>query len=146
MKMSTKGRYALRVMMELASHHGRGPLLVGTIAKNQGISANYIHVLVTGLRSAGLVRSVRGPSGGYELARRPGAITALDVITAVEGPGVVVECVTDASACPRANGCVAREVWCEVAAAVDGVLAGLTLEQLASRQRSKQEEPASYEI
>lgn len=142
--MSTKGRYGLRVMMELARHHAKGPLPVEAIARNQGISGKYIHVLTAGLRSAGLVRAVRGPSGGYELARDPRAITALDVVWAMEGPNAPAECVVDASACARSGHCAARDVWCDVAAAVDGVLAGVTIEQLAARQNSKREGPLNY--
>ncbi|MEW6267476.1 MAG: Rrf2 family transcriptional regulator [Thermodesulfobacteriota bacterium] len=146
MKMSTKGRYGLRVMMELANHYGHGPMLVEAIAKNQGISSNYIHLLVTGLKSAGLVRTWRGPSGGYELTKKPSAITALDVVSVLEGRSAPVECVSDASACPRAGRCAARDVWCEVATAMEGVLSKLTLEQLAARQLAKQEEPMTYDI
>ncbi len=144
MKMSTKGRYGLRVMMELAGHYGCGPMPVDTIARNQGISGKYIHILVMGLRSAGLVRTVRGPNGGYELTRAPHAITALDVVTALEGKSAPVECVVDTASCPRTNGCAARDVWCDVAAAIDDVLAALTLEELASRQRYRTEEQPSY--
>jgi Rrf2 family protein len=124
-------------MMELASNYGRGPMPVENISKSQGISGKYIHVLAAGLRSAGLVRAVRGPSGGYELDRRPSDITALDVVAALEGKRVPSDCVTRASSCPRARFCAARDVWCEIASAIDGVLSGLTLEALASRQRAK---------
>lgn len=143
MKISTRGRYGLRVMMELAGNYGRGPLLAGAIAESQGISGKYIHTLATGLRSAGLVRAVRGPGGGYELARRPSAITALDVVSALEGRTAPVSCVADASKCPRARRCAARDVWCDVARAVDRILSGLTIEQLAALQRAKQERPNS---
>jgi Rrf2 family transcriptional regulator, cysteine metabolism repressor len=144
MKMSTKGRYGLRVMIELAANHGHGPMLAETIAKNQAISSKYIHVLVGGLRAAGLVRTVRGPSGGYELAKRPSSVTALDVITAMEGRSAPVDCILDASSCARAPGCAARDVWCEVASAVDRVLSGLTLDRLAARQRSRQDDPPDF--
>ena len=137
MRMSTKGRYGLRVMMELADRYGQGPVSVDAIARSQEISGNYIHLLVMGLRSAGLVRTVRGPSGGYELTRRPSSITALDVVSALEGRISPVDCVADADFCRRGARCVARDVWCEVAAAVDRVLSGLTLEQLASRQQER---------
>jgi Rrf2 family cysteine metabolism transcriptional repressor len=144
--MSTKGRYGLRVMMELAGNFGNGPMLVDVIAKNQGISSKYIHLLAASLRSAGLVRAVRGPNGGYELAKSPSSITALDVVSALEGPSAPVECVVDMSSCQRADRCAARDVWCDVASAVDGVLSGLTLAELSARQRSRQEEALSYSI
>jgi Rrf2 family transcriptional regulator, cysteine metabolism repressor len=146
MKMSTKGRYGLRVMVELAFHYGRGPLLVETIARNQGISGKYIHVLVTSLRAAGLVRAVRGPNGGYELTRNPSRVTALEVVSALEGKNAPAECVSDASVCSRADQCAARDVWCEVASAIDGVLSGFTLEQLSLKQSTKHQEAATYHI
>jgi Rrf2 family transcriptional regulator, cysteine metabolism repressor len=146
MKISTRGRYGLRVMMELAGHYGQGPLAVDSIAASQGISGKYIHVLVTGLRSSGLVRTVRGPSGGYELTRKPSAITALDVVSALEGSSAQVDCVVHATSCPRAGRCAARDVWCEVASAVDGVLSGYTLDQLCANQQAKDVEPSSYSI
>jgi Rrf2 family protein len=145
-KISTKGRYGLRVMMELASHFGHGPLLVADIAKNQSISGKYIHVLVANLKSAGLVHAVRGPSGGYELTRHPSRITALEIISALEGKSAPVECVIDPSSCDRANLCAARDLWCGVASAVDSVLRNLTLEQLATNQRTKQTESQTYSI
>lgn len=137
MRMSTKGRYGLRVMVELAGHYGRGPLAVDTIAGSQEISGKYIHVLVTNLRSAGLVRTVRGPSGGYELTKSPSSITALEVVSALEGASSPVECVSSAAHCQRAEICAARDVWCDVAAAIDRVLSDLTLEQLLERQHAK---------
>jgi Rrf2 family transcriptional regulator, cysteine metabolism repressor len=146
MKISTKGRYGLRVMVELADHFGDGPMAVEEIARNQDISGKYIHVLVTGLRSAGLVRTVRGPNGGYELAKKPSTITAHDVVAALEGRSAPVECVVDASSCPRAEGCAARDLWCEIASAVDGVLSAVTLDHLLAKQRAKQKQPLNYSI
>jgi len=146
MKMSTRGRYGLRVMMELALHHGKGPVPVETIANNQEISGKYIHNLMSSLHSAGLARTVRGPKGGYELARPPSEITALDAVEALEGKNVLMECVADASSCRRAGRCAARDIWCEVASSIDGVLRKITLAELANRQRSKQKEAATYSI
>lgn len=145
MKMSTKGRYGLRVMVELASRHGEGPVMVERIAASQELSASYAHILLGGLKSAGLVRSVRGPSGGYELSRPPERITALDVVAAVENDAPV-ECVARASSCKRAPTCAARDVWCEVAAAIERVLSGVTLEELALRQRAKEQPAPMFHI
>ncbi len=132
MKMSTKGRYGLRLMVSLAMHYGDGPVRVDTVAAEQGISANYIHVLMGGLKAAGLVRAIRGPNGGYELTRKPAEITALDVVTVLEGDTMPVECVVQPGLCPRAATCPTREVWCQVTASVNGILQGLTLEALAA--------------
>jgi Rrf2 family protein len=146
MKLSTKGRYGLRVMMELAHHFGQGPLPVESIARNQDISGKYIHLLAMSLRSAGLVRAVRGPSGGYELTKSPSTITTLEIVAALEGKSDFVACVHDASFCSRAENCAARDLWCDVAASVDQVLAGTTLAELLTKQRAKREAPKSEGI
>jgi len=146
MKVSSRGRYGLRVMIELASQFGSGPVLVDEIAKKQEISGKYIHVIVSGLKSAGLVRSVRGPNGGYELTRSPSRITAFDVISALEGKSAPAHCVLDASSCPRSGSCASRDVWCQVASVVDVVLSTLSLEQIVKRQCAKDENLITYHI
>lgn len=146
MNISTKGRYGLRVMIELASHYGKGPVMVDYIAQKQDISKKYIHQLIIQLKSAGLVRSVRGPKGGYELARDPESISALDVVEAMEGKTAPVECVADSSVCNRSADCVTRPLWCEIAAAIDGVLEKVTIGQLASKQPSEQTKTDNYQI
>jgi len=145
-KVTTKGRYGLRVMMELAEKYGKGPILAETIATDQGISSNYIHVIVNNLKSKGFVRTSRGPSGGYELMRDPSTITALDVVTALEGPTFPVECVVNTTTCGRSGCCATRDLWCEVAAAVDSVLGSCTLKELSAKQSEKQRSHGSYEI
>jgi len=137
MKMSTKGRYGLRLMVSLAEHYGDGPVRVDTVAAEQGISANYIHVLMGGLKAAGLIGSTRGPNGGYRLRRKPSEITAFDVVSVLEGETAPVECVAEPSNCTRAAACPTRDVWCQIAAAVDGVLKGLSLETLAETRRGR---------
>lgn len=134
MKLSTKGRYGLRVMLELARHYGEGPVSVDVIAEKEDISGKYIHVLVMGLKSAGLIRALRGPKGGYELAKDPGDITALDVVTALEGRNTLVDCVNDKEFCSRSDNCVTRELWCDIAAAVEDTLAGFSLRDLAKKE------------
>ncbi len=146
MKMSTRGRYGLRVMLELALRYGRGPVLAEAIAVSQGISGKYIHLLVPSLRAAGLVRASRGPNGGYELARAPSRITVLEAVEALEGKNAPAPCVNDASFCPKSSRCAARDVWRAVAAATDGVLSGITLEALAGKQSAAPEGPATYHI
>ncbi|PKN46422.1 MAG: Rrf2 family transcriptional regulator [Deltaproteobacteria bacterium HGW-Deltaproteobacteria-17] len=146
MRVSTKGRYGLRIMLELALRHGQGPVLVDLIERSQGISGKYIHQLMPGLRHAGLVRTVRGPHGGYELARSPDEITVLEIITLLEGPPVPVDCVTRPDVCGRTGDCVTHELWSEVAAAIEGVLSRTTLGTLCRRQRERGQEPLSFSI
>jgi Rrf2 family protein len=146
MKVSTKGRYGLRVMMELASCFGQGPVQAGTIADKQDISGNYIHILLGGLKAAQLVRAVRGASGGYELTRDPRKITVLDVVQALEGHGWPVACVDHGEGCPRSKTCAARDVWGELADAMEKVLSGISLEQLVKRQRAKSDKEMMFHI
>jgi len=146
MKISTKGRYGLRIMLELALRNGQGPVLVDVIERAQGISGKYIHQLMLGLKHAGLVRTVRGPRGGYELAKPPGEVTILSIITVLEGPPVPVECVAQPSSCERTGACVARDLWREVSAAIEGVLSQTTLETLCRRERERAQEPLSFSI
>jgi len=130
-------------MMDLAESYGVGPVFVEALAQRQAISGKYLHVIMGGLRSAGLIRAARGRNGGYALAKPPTAITALDVVAALEGRSAPVDCVGDATACPRAGQCTAHDLWCDVAAAIDGVLGGVTLADLASKQRAKRAAPMS---
>jgi Rrf2 family transcriptional regulator, cysteine metabolism repressor len=145
MRMSTKGRYGLRIMVELATRYGQGPVLVESIAASQGLSANYIHLLATGLKTSGLLRSVRGPAGGYELARDPGEINAQQVVSAIEGDAVV-ECVDTPGQCERAGCCATRDVWLEVKKAIEVTLARHTLRDLAEAQHVKDGQASMFHI
>jgi Rrf2 family cysteine metabolism transcriptional repressor len=126
MRVSTKGRYGLRVMMELAMRQGGGPAMVADLARAQALPAKYLHVLLGSLRAAGLVRALRGPNGGYELARDPRTIPALEVVEALEGRIQLAP--------PDEEGATA-ELWESCAGALSGALRGITLAALADRQR-----------
>ena len=146
MKITTKGRYGLRIMLELALREGEGPVLVETVAKNQNISGKYIHVLVTALKNAGLLRAVRGPNGGLELARNAKEIDALEIVETLEGKIAWMECMDEACACPKGESCAARDLWTEVVSAVKTVLSGRTLADLAEAQRAKEAQPMMFYI
>ena len=130
MRISTRGRYGLRAMLELARGFGEAPILMSTLAERQGLSRKYLHALLTVLKSNGLVHSVRGPGGGFILTRSPGNITLSDVLGAVEGPLSLVDCVADRKVCDRVDWCVARRVWQELSGAIENVLDGVTLQDL----------------
>jgi Rrf2 family protein len=146
MKVSTKGRYGLRIMVELAAHHGSGPLQVTAIAQSQRLPAKYIHVLVGGLKAAGLITAVRGPNGGLELARDPARITPLDVVEALEGRVSAVDCTLDPALCDHASECVTREVWAGMAAAMEASLKRQTLADLAEKVRNRATGSNAYVI
>lgn len=133
MKISTKGRYGLRTLMDIAAHQATGPVNLNDMAERQGISAKYLWQIVNLLKMAGFVRGTRGPKGGYILIRDPHSITLLDVIQVLEGPVSLVECVDDPTYCSRAENCVAHSVWSEVSQAVRQALANVTLAEILRR-------------
>jgi Rrf2 family protein len=145
MKLSTKGRYGLRLMLDLAISYGSGPIALKDVAQRQEISEKYLWHLIPPLKSAGLLTSIRGSRGGYTLARSPREINVLEIVTAVEGPMCLVDCTHHPAECSRAVSCVAREVWQEASARMAEYLAGCTLEQMVERQKGKQEK-LSYSI
>ena len=103
MKLSTRTRYAVRAMIELAQHDAPGPLQLKIIAQRQEISVKYLEQLMAVLKAAGLVNSIRGSRGGYELARASNQITLSDILHCVEGPVATVDCVEDTNRCARAH-------------------------------------------
>jgi Rrf2 family cysteine metabolism transcriptional repressor len=137
-KISTKGRYATRAMLDLAQHYGKTPVLLRDISARQGISLRYLEQIVSSLIAAKLVTSTRGPRGGIMLARLPRKITLLDIIQVMEGPIAPVDCVENLGLCTRALSCVARDVWTDLAKAMCGVLESTTLQDLVERQYKKE--------
>lgn len=146
MKISTRGRYGLRIMLELALRHGADPVMADVIAANQHISANYIHVLIRELRTAGLVVATRGPNGGYNLARSPQMISVLEITSALEGRTEIVDCVVRRQNCSMPGFCAANTVWQRVNQAIEDTLKNITLEQLVLTQRERHDEPADFQI
>jgi Rrf2 family cysteine metabolism transcriptional repressor len=131
MKLSTRTRYAVRAMIELARHEANRPLQLKIIAERQEISVKYLEQLMAVLKSAGLIQSVRGSRGGYVLAKASSQITLSDILHCVEGPIATVECVEDGTRCARAADCAAREVWKRVEQAIESVLQSITLRDVA---------------
>jgi len=144
MKLSTRSRYGIRAILELAENHGNGPLQLKTIARHQEISVKYLEQLMATLKSAGIVRSIRGSKGGYILTKSPGQIKVSDCFSCLEGPVITTECVQNDSYCERTNDCVARQIWAEVHSAIMGVLQSMTLQNLVDR--AKHSKPLDYQI
>lgn len=134
MRMSTRGRYSLRAMLELARCYGGPPVLMSTLAERERISRKYLHALLASLRSAGLVRSVRGAGGGFRLSRSPSRIRLSEILHAAEGPLSVVECVARPAACERAPTCTARRVWEKLSIAIERAIGGITLQELVDTE------------
>lgn len=140
MKISTKGRYALRLMVDLALEGGGGPVALRDVAKRQGISEKYLEQLVAPLTRAGLLKSVRGAAGGYLLTKAPEAYTAGEILRAQEGSLAPVDCADGSRACPRRDRCPTAPLWRRIAQAVDDVVDGTTLQDLAEDYKAQQEE------
>jgi Rrf2 family protein len=147
MRVSTKGDYGIRALIELTHRYGEArPIQSGEIAARQKIPESYLEQLLTTLRRAGFIRSVRGPQGGHALIRDPHDIRASEVIEALEGPLVPIDCLDDLSACSRSGGCAQREMWAAVRDAVLNVLDNVTIADLAERDRAAQPAGARYII
>lgn len=138
MKISTKGRYALRLMLDLAIHGGeQAPVSLRDVSRRQQLSDKYLEQIVTPLSRAGLVRSVRGAGGGYLLTRTPAEYTVGDILRPLEGDLAPVECATDAGFCERCDECVTVELWQEIHRAVSQVVDSITLGDLVKRQQAR---------
>lgn len=136
MKISTKGRYGLTIMIELAKNFGEGPLSLKAIAQSNDLSEHYLEQLISPLRNAGLVKSIRGAYGGYILADQPSEITAGDVIRILEGPITPVEGIENEEPAKR-------ELWIRIRDAIKDVLDNTTLEDLANHSEDD-EQPDAY--
>ena len=147
MKLSTRGRYGTRALLELALHHKAGPVPLKNIARSQQIPLQYLEHLITPLVAAGIIRSTRGARGGVWLAKPPQEIKLSEVIRLLEGSIALVDCVSDPKSCPRSDFCVTRDVWGELKKVMDGILESITLQDLVERQKRKeQSEEVMYHI
>ena len=135
MKISTKGRYALRLMLDLALAEPGEPIPLRNVAERQDISDKYLEQIVTPLSRAGLVRSIRGAGGGYMLTRAPSQYTVGEILRPLEGSLAPVSCVDGSECCARSGQCVTMEVWRDIQKAVSGVVDHITLQDLVDRQR-----------
>jgi Rrf2 family protein len=125
--VSTRSRYGLRFLVDLAQHGAEWPLDLGTVAERQGIPETYLAKLVVPLKSAGIVRSARGAKGGYELARAPGEITIQEVVEVLEGRASLLECTDRPELCARSGDCPTLPVWTGLEKVVRGYLGAITV-------------------
>ncbi|MCK6257873.1 Rrf2 family transcriptional regulator [Fictibacillus sp. KIGAM418] len=139
MKISTKGRYGLTIMMALAKKFGEGPVALKLIAKEHSLSEHYLEQLISPLRNAGLVKSIRGAYGGYVLAQDAKTITAGDIIRVLEGPISPVEVMEDEEPAKR-------DLWIKIRDAVKDVLDNTTLDDLANYQGEGEQDSYMFYI
>jgi len=148
MKMSTKGRYGLRFMIDLATNgNAKDKVSLQQVAKRQAISEKYLWQIVNRLKTAGLINAVPGAHGGYTIARKPDEITLADILEALEGKLTLVPCVETASVCARSGACVSREVWQEINQKLIESMKSITLGNIITKQTAMLEQtPLMYAI
>jgi len=139
MKLSTRGKYGTRALLDIAVQGGEKPILLKDIAQRQQISLLYLGHLITPLVAGGIIRSTRGARGGVSLAKQPQEIKMSEIIQLLEGSTAPVECINNPESCPRYDLCATRDVWSEMKKAIDGVLESTTLQDLVERHNQKQQ-------
>ncbi len=144
MKLTMKGDYGLRAMLDMASYYGQGPIESADIANRQYIPEQYLDQILMVLRKEGLVKSVRGPKGGHMLAKPPSQITMAQVMQALEGYVPPMECLPNPDFCKLSPGCALREVWRQIDGLTQQILASTTIEELAQRHRTGSTETMYY--
>ena len=151
MNITSKGRYALRVMQDLAQHEEEGFVSLKTTAERQGISLKYLEMIISHLRKADLVESTRGKEGGYRLTRRPEEYTVLDILGSIEDNLAPVSCIQDGTVqCDHAESCLTIPMWKELDDVTNAYLSSVPLQDLLTGEKwrssdgsRKQENPAS---
>jgi Rrf2 family transcriptional regulator, cysteine metabolism repressor len=147
-QVAQKTRYALRAMFELAKHQGEGPLRISDIAKRQSIPPRFLEGILNQLRQGGLLRSVRGARGGYEMVEDPKSVTVGDMMRIIEGPIAPTPCVNDDNpeGCPLFGDCVFLPLWKQAAQALADVYDGTSFADLVKMEQARAAETASYSI
>ena len=148
MKISTKGRYGLRALIDLAQYSEIEPVSINSIATRQGISERYLEQLMTLLIKAGLIKSIRGAGGGYVLAKDMIYISVVDVLRALEGNLEPVECAAfkPEETCEAAGGCVTKYVWQRINESINRTVDEIDLKQLVEESKSIQNQHSSEQM
>ena len=137
MKLSTRTRYGIRGILELAKNKRGRPMQLKTIARQQDISVKYLEQVFAVLKSAGFIRGLRGSKGGYVLTTPANRIKLSDLFICLEGQVITTECVEDDDYCDRSADCVVKQVWAQVQHAVENVLSAITLQDLVDRAKNR---------
>ena len=140
MKLSTRSRYGLKAMVDLALAYGEGCVSIASLAAQQGVSVAYLEQLIGSLRKAGLVTSSRGAQGGYALSRMPEEINVGEILQVLEGSTVVTDCVgTDGAACSNACSCSARPLWIKLQSRINEVRFATSLKDMVDDYKTQTE-------
>ncbi|MDR1873534.1 MAG: Rrf2 family transcriptional regulator [Synergistaceae bacterium] len=138
MKISTKGRYALRMLLDLAEHGNEGYVSLKDVAQRQGISKNYLEQIITLLKNTEMLKTTRGSQGGYKLAKPPRHYTVGDVLRLTEGNLAPVACLVDEiNQCERSSFCITLDIWRGLERVINDYLDGITLQDILDRHRER---------
>lgn len=139
MKLSTRTRYGVRLMTVLARNYEKDPVFLKDIAKGENISEKYLSLIIIPLRGVGLVNSVRGAYGGYNLSKDPSKITLKEIVDVLEGDCSLVDCVKNPASCSRVPICASHDVWAIIGEKITETLSSITLDKLAKMNQEKEE-------
>ena len=145
MKLSTKGRYVVKAMVDLAIHYGGSPVSIKSISQRQNISEYYLEQLFSSLRKAKLIKSIRGAQGGYILNRQPEDITVSDIIEVLEGPIEISDCL-DGVTCNNVDCCATRLLWKKIKTSIDEVTNSVTLKDIVEDYKAMKEKNEALKI
>ena len=135
LRLSTRGQYGVRAMFELAKNYEKGPLTIKEIAARQGVSIAYLEQLLNRLRKAKLIKSRKGPGGGYVISNKPENISVGMILSSLEGPVAIASCLDPAAkGCKRVEGCVARLLWKSLGEKIEEFLETINLNDLISEE------------
>ena len=137
MKLSTRTRYGVRLMVALAANYGKSPVFLKDIAKGENISEKYLSLIIIPLRAVGLVNSIRGAHGGYNLTKEPSQINLKEIVDILEGDCTLVDCVKNPSSCSRVPICASHDIWAIIGEKISETLSSITLDMLVKLNQEK---------
>jgi Rrf2 family protein len=144
LRLSTKGQYGVRAMFEIASGYKHGPITIKEISKRQDVSVSYLEQILNTLRKADVIKSVKGPGGGYILSREPDNISIGAILRELEGPVAITSCLDPNEGCVRIEGCVTYLLWKSLGENIEAFLNNMTLKDLLERSSTQRENVKEY--
>jgi Rrf2 family protein len=146
MKLSTRARYGVRLMVALAFNYDKGPVFLKDVARGENISEKYLSLIIIPLRRIGLVNSIRGAHGGYSLAKGPSQITMKEIVDVLEGDCSLVDCVKNPSSCSRVPICASHDIWAIIGGRISETLNSITLDTLVKMNQEKAQKTMMHNI
>ena len=146
MRISTRSRYGLRLMVEIALSYGKGPILLKEISRNIDVSEKYLSQIIMPLKGKGLINTFGGAHSGYILSRPPSEIRLKEIVEILEGDLSLIDCVNNPSTCDKVSTCVTRDIWTKMGEKISEVLSSYTLEDLVKMCRERKNDRLMYSI